>query len=44
MNETNFIFDSADQWHGRREERISCPNVTFDNSSPGKMTKRKMEA
>jgi hypothetical protein len=44
MNETNFIFDSADQWHGRREERILCPNVTFDNSSSGKMTKRKMEA
>jgi len=44
MNETKFIFDSADQWHGRGEERILCPNVTFDNSSSGKMTKRKMEA
>jgi hypothetical protein len=43
MNETKFIFDSAEQWHGRGEERILCPNVTFDNSSPGKMTKRKMK-
>jgi hypothetical protein len=44
MNETTFIFDPAGQWHGRRAERISCPNVTFDDLSSGKITKRKMKA
>jgi hypothetical protein len=44
MNETTFIFDSADQWRGKGEKRILCPNVTFDNSLPSKMTKRKMQA
>jgi hypothetical protein len=44
MNETKFIFGSADGWRGSGEERILCPNVTFDNSSSVKMTERKMEA
>jgi hypothetical protein len=44
MDKIKFIFDPAGQWRGRGEERILCPNVTFDNSSSVKMTKRKMEA
>jgi hypothetical protein len=38
------IFNSAGQWRGKGEKRILCPNITFDNSLPSKMTKRKMQA
>lgn len=37
------FFDSAEQWHGKGEKRISCRNDTFGDLSSGKITNEKMK-